>query len=37
MPRPLMANEDETVINLFIVMEGDARKLNGKCWKKKKN
>jgi hypothetical protein len=33
MPRPLMANEDEI---MFIVMEGDARKLNEEVLEKGK-
>ncbi len=32
-----MANEDETIINLFIVMEGDARKLKEEVLEKGKN
>jgi hypothetical protein len=36
MPKPLMANEDETVINLFIVMEGNVRKLNEEMLEKGK-
>jgi hypothetical protein len=31
-----MANEDETVINLFIVMEGNVRKLNEEMLEKGK-
>jgi hypothetical protein len=36
MPKLLMANEDETVINLFIVMEGNVRKLNEEMLEKGK-